>query len=1090
MIVLTSQLNKLFFTYKKYFLLFFLFSAYVLTLPSIAQNGFYKIKNYSAKEYKGKSQNWCVIQDKRGLMYFGNNDGILEYDGVKWRTINTDKRTIVRSLAIDSSGTIYVGAVEEIGYLMPDSAGKLKYRSLLNYVNKKDIELADVWKTFITSKNEVFFQSSNKIFRWDGKKMKTWEPVKSYHLMFQASDKLFIRQREIGLMSLSDSDFVLIPNGELFANESIYFMVPFDSNQILLNTRSHGLYTMTTGNFPDKTKETESSIKITTFKTQVDEFLIKNPIYNGICLDNSHFSIGTLGAGVIAIDSKGNLIASVDMNSGLQDGTIYYQYLDTGKNLWLALNNGISRVGISSPITLFNDQNGIEGTIQDIVRHEGKLYAATNLGVFYIENDDNIKEASIDHAKFNHLKEITSECWSFLSFNHEKKNLLLVTTNIGVFQIEKEKITKVSNGNATVLYRSKTDPMRVFIGLADGVTSMYYRNEKWTEENKIADINEDIRSIAEDKNGNLWLGTNGAGVIKISFKNSDTKSVSITKYNSKNNFFETYSYVCLVSGKVVCGTEKGIYAFNESNNKFLPDPDFGTQFNDSLMGIYRISSDANGNRWMVTIKNDHIQLGYLKAEQDNKYPTWISNPFNFISKEIIHAIYHDSDNITWLGGPDGLYRYDGKISNNYNNPFNTLIRNVYIGKDSLVFSGTYFNENQNVSLSQPDVLKPSIKFKYNSFVFEFSSTSYESEADNLYSYYLEGFDPQWSNWKNETKAVYTNLPEGTYSFRVKSKNIYGTEGVEAVYEFTVLSPWYRTIWAYIAYLLLSVGIVYGAIVISTRGLKKIIDERTSEIVKQKNEIEVKNKDITDSINYAKKIQEAILPSTELFKSLFKDGFILYKPKDIVSGDFYWLSEKENEILIAAADSTGHGVPGAFMSMIGHAMLNEIVNDKGITQPAKILDALRNGIIKALKQSGKSGESKDGMDIALYNINKEKSSLQYAGANNALFLIRNKELIEYKADKFPIGIGINMESFSNNFIEIKKDDTIFIFSDGYADQFGGPAGKKFMRKRFKQMFLDINHLNMDEQKKEVADALTQWQGNYSQVDDILVIGIKI
>jgi len=1082
--------NKLMYTVKRFFYFIFLFLFcfnYSFKAQNSKENGSYKIRNYSTKEYKAKAQNWAIIQDKRGVMYFGNNNDIEEYDGVKWRTIETNKNTTVRSMAIDSKGTIYVGAVGEIGYLAPDSSGQLKYRSLLNHLDKQDLDFADVWKTCITKNDEVYFQTSNKIFKWDGKKMKVWNATKSFHLMFQVSDKFYLREKEVGLLSLSDSNFVLVPNGESFANKAIYFMIPFDDNQTLLNIRekdaeghviSDGLNLITHDNS-----------KIIPLKTDIDNYFINNNIYNGISLDNSLFSIGTLGGGIVVIDSKGNLVSSVDVNSGLQDGTVFYQYVDQEKNLWLALNNGISRVSANSSITLFNDQNGLEGTIQDVIKYNNKIYVATNLGVFYLDNINETKNTSIEHPHFKQLKEIASECWGFLLFNNKT---LLVTSNVGVYQISGDKVTKINSENATVLYRSKADSMRVFVGLAEGISTIYYKNGKWIEEGKINDVNEDIRSITEDRKGNVWLGTTVSGAIKINIKNG-IKNTDVTKYNSQKSFLNIYTQVSKISDELFLGTTQGLFKFNEETNQIKPDSSFGSFFADSSRQIYRIAPDHIGNIWIVTTKVinkvPHIQIGYLKKEPDAKY-SWIYNPFNLISKEITHAIYHDENGVTWLGGPDGLYRYDSKIKKNYTTPFNTLIRNVYIGNDSLVFAGTSFDEKGTVSLAQSELLKPKVKYRYNSFIFEFAATSYESEADNVYSYYLEGFDPQWSSWRNETKAVYTNLPEGNYSFKVKSKNIYGQESTEAVYQFTVLSPWYRTIWAYIVYILLSIGIVFGAVTVSTKSLKKIIDERTAEVVRQKNEIEVKNKDITDSINYAKKIQEAILPNTDIFKSLFKDGFILYKPKDIVSGDFYWLSEKENEVLIAAADCTGHGVPGAFMSMIGHALLNEIVNDKGITQPAKILDSLRSGIIKALKQSGKSGESKDGMDIALCNINREKGSLQYAGANNALFLIRNKELIEYKADKFPIGIGVNMESFSNNFIEIKKDDTIYIFSDGYADQFGGKDGKKFMRKRFKQMFLDINHLSMDEQKKEVGDSLTNWQGSYSQVDDVLVIGIKI
>lgn len=1051
------------------------------TIKAQNENGFFRIRNYTTKEYKAKAQNWAVVQDQRGLMYFGNNDGVLEFDGSRWKIIKTEKQAIVRSLAIDSKGRIYVGGTGEIGYLIADSAGQMKYRSLLNQLKEEDLDFADVWKTYTTANGDVYFQSSNKIFRWNGSKMKVWNAEKTFHLLFDVNDKLYLRQREIGLMSLKDSNFVLMQGGESYANELIYLMTPFNDREVLLNTRSQGLSVME--------NYSGSPLKVSPFKTEADDFFLKNLIYNGIPVGR-HTSVGTLGGGIAVIDSSGTLINAVDKNTGLQDGTIFNQYEDKEKNLWLALNNGVSKVNISSSITLFDNQNGLEGTVQAIIRHSNKLYVATNLGVFYLDNEKQKDLSKITHARFKKLKNIDSECWGFLSFKSNSKDILFVTTNGGVIQIEGETSKKISDGNSNVLYQSITDPNRVFIGLADGVSSIYFRNGAWEEEGKIKDIDEDIRGVAEDKDGNIWLGSNGMGIIKLRLitKGEKITNTSVTKFNGTNQFFDANAYVSEVDGRIVFATDRGLYKLAE--NSMVQDTAFGKRYTDSTLAIYRVLQSQDKNIWMVTVKNDRIKIGYLKPGSANHNWQWIENPFNIISKEIIHAIYHDNGAVTWLGGPDGLYRYDGKIANNHNADYNTLIRNVYIGKDSLIFAGTYCDEQGIASLTQPEFLKPSIKFMYNSLIFEYSSASYESEADNVFSYYLEGFDKQWSGWKNETKAVYTNLPEGNYFFRVKSKNVFDKEGVEAVYEFTVLSPWYRTIWAYILYVMLSAGFVYGAITVSTRSLKAIIAERTAEVVKQKNEIEMKNKDITDSINYAKKIQEAILPANELFKSVIKDGFIVYKPKDIVSGDFYWMAEKEGSVLITAADCTGHGVPGAFMSMIGSALLNEIVNDKAITEPASILNHMRDGIVKALKQTGREGESKDGMDIALCNISFKENKLQYAGANNSLFIVRNKELLEFKANKFPIGIGIEMKPFTNNVIDLQANDIIYIFTDGYADQFGGRDGKKFMKKRFKDLFLSISDLVMDEQKIKITEAFKEWQGSYEQVDDVLVIGIRV
>jgi len=281
-------------------------------------------------------------------------------------------------------------------------------------------------------------------------------------------------------------------------------------------------------------------------------------------------------------------------------------------------------------------------------------------------------------------------------------------------------------------------------------------------------------------------------------------------------------------------------------------------------------------------------------------------------------------------------------------------------------------------------------------------------------------------------------------------------------------------------------------------LEAIVRERTQEVVAQKNEIEEQRdqiahqkEEITDSITYASKIQRAVLPSTEKAHEILRDHFVLFKPRDIVSGDFYWMTENKGKVVVVAADCTGHGVPGAFMSMLGVSFLNEVVNKNEIIQANLILNELRTNVKTTLKQTGQTGESKDGMDLALCILDYDEMKLQYSGAYNPLYLIRDGELLETKADKNPIGIYIKeKESFTNNEIDLQKGDTIYIFSDGYVDQFGGPKGQKLKSKYFKSLLLEIQNKNMDEQREFLDNYIEKWRGDIGQIDDIIVIGLRI
>jgi serine phosphatase RsbU (regulator of sigma subunit)/tetratricopeptide (TPR) repeat protein len=302
----------------------------------------------------------------------------------------------------------------------------------------------------------------------------------------------------------------------------------------------------------------------------------------------------------------------------------------------------------------------------------------------------------------------------------------------------------------------------------------------------------------------------------------------------------------------------------------------------------------------------------------------------------------------------------------------------------------------------------------------------------------------------------------------------------------------KYIFALFSLLVVLIGIILLKGYRGKQKINRLLEHKNHEIEKQKIIVEEKNKDITDSIRYAQRIQEATLPPDELTQNLLPQSFILYKPKDIVSGDFYWIEQWGKQILVAAVDCTGHGVPGAFMSIVAANLLNEAVIEHGLTQPAAILNSVRKGLGKILRKKQDDSQVKDGMDAALVSINFQELKMEFSGAYNPLWMIRSNELIETKADKTPIGVGMHDEDkpFTNHTIELQKGDCIYLFTDGYADQFGGEKGKKFKYSNLKEMLLKNHQLPMSEQKEKLDQTIENWKGNLEQVDDILIIGIQI
>jgi serine phosphatase RsbU (regulator of sigma subunit) len=369
---------------------------------------------------------------------------------------------------------------------------------------------------------------------------------------------------------------------------------------------------------------------------------------------------------------------------------------------------------------------------------------------------------------------------------------------------------------------------------------------------------------------------------------------------------------------------------------------------------------------------------------------------------------------------------------------------------------------------------------------------------------LLGRKSTWTNWSTRRITSYTNLLEGEYVFLLRSKNIYGEISETTEYRFVIRPPWWRTILAFIVYSALLILLIYVAVRLGQRRLKKknerleaIIRARTKEIWQQNVKLAAQKKEITDSIYYAERIQRAILPHTERIAAKINDYFILFKPKDIVSGDFYWLAENGRKIIITAVDCTGHGVPGAFMSMLGISFLNKIILEDNTLQADRILNELRDDVVSSLKQTGKEGEARDGMDMALVAIDLQKMTMEFAGANNPLYMIRENELTETKADRMPIAYHADSNKFSNHLIQLNKGDLIYLFSDGYADQFGGPRGKKFKYKLFKNLLIENRDKPMREIKEILVNTIENWKAPdgpdaqiYEQVDDILVIGLRI
>jgi serine phosphatase RsbU (regulator of sigma subunit) len=368
-----------------------------------------------------------------------------------------------------------------------------------------------------------------------------------------------------------------------------------------------------------------------------------------------------------------------------------------------------------------------------------------------------------------------------------------------------------------------------------------------------------------------------------------------------------------------------------------------------------------------------------------------------------------------------------------------------------------------------------------------------------YSFGKTGREPVWVNLGTLNHILLDHLSPGKHIFRVTGCNsdmIWNNTGASVV--IIVEAPYWRSKIGLAVIVLVGMFVVFMFFRFWIRQFFNLSRENKEremfarQIMLQKEELTLKNKSITDSINYAKRIQTAMLPPVKMFKSIFPSSFILFMPKDIVSGDFYWVNKLGNKIFISAVDCTGHGVPGAFMSIIGFELFRKITNIEGLSRPSDILNRLNDDFHEIFKDVD-NVVLRDGMDVAFCSIDKKDMILEFAGAFNPLYIIRDNKITEVKGDRFAIGLdetNFKEQTFKNHLIPIQKGDIIYIFSDGFADQFGGPDGKKYKYRRFRHLLLNLHQLPMEKQHEILENNVMEWRGEQDQVDDILVIGIKI
>lgn len=1055
------------------------------------------IKYFPPEEYKGAPTNFFITQDDNGILYFANQNGsVLIFDGEHWKNVKVSSNVHVSCVKVIKN-KIFVGGYGFIGTLETKNGKDFVFKSYNELIPPNDRNFTNVSEIYSLDSSTVIFHTQERLYILRNNKIKVLNVSDYFHqglflTTFKVQQKLFVYVKYKGIYEFQNDSLVFVNNTEQLGNLFVRSII-HHNNGLIIGTYLDGFYFFKNG-------------ILTKLTTSIDNYVRVN-LFSASKITDKYFLIVLKSGGVIIVDSNFNLYQFFK-TSYLVSDRILNAFVDNSKNIWLATENGIQLINPFSPFTVIDKRFGLDaGTkVFKAVFWKDHLLLGTNRGIYYTPWKEDINNYNLNFKYLFNSQFGTFSVYNFLKLSDK----VFVCSEAGLFYLDlKNDSLRLE---PILLFRSiidaticPTDTTTLW-AISSALFAFKKIKNKWNlviDDPKIKGHN----ILIDGKH--LWISNfyKYLALFEIDFNTNSYKNLfTIDSTNYREFGLPTYENIRFfrLKEKLVFATLKGAYLFDYQSKKFYPD----YQLNDLLgknTNLNIIVEDADGDYWYKKQEEKSGQVNWYLCMIEKKSQKPCCEPFYLLKNNIysINAI----DNFSVLIGTDyGAALIDKRIKFSLQ-PFKTQISRVEISKniDSVVYS---FVENSYIDQVGPQQIPIILKHKYNNLRFYFAGQYFSNLGPLYYSYMLEGYDANWSNWTKETYKDYSNLPAGNYVFRVKSKNIYGQVGEEAKFYFIIKPPFYQTFGAYILYVLILGILIYVIVRLYTYRLrlqKKYLEEqvrlRTIEIEKQKEQIEQQrdllykqnieiqkiNKDLTSSIEYAQRIQSAILPDEKYISKFFDDHFILFLPRDIVSGDFYWFYQKDNFIIYSAIDCTGHGVPGAFMSLIGSKILTTIVQIKKIYEPDEILKELNKDIISTLNQE--NTETQDGMDMALCKIELDKKIVKFAGAKNPLYVIYNNELTIYKASKQSIG-GFQFSDFSKEVIEYKSPTYFYMFSDGYADQFGDGDKGKFMVSRFKNLLLEIYKLPMQEQKQILHQRLRQWQGQNYQTDDILVIGFKL
>jgi serine phosphatase RsbU (regulator of sigma subunit) len=1112
--------------------IFSLFFLMIISLPVRAQIGTPILTDYNPCK-SIEDQSYAICQDSYNVMMFAYRRGILTFDGKDWNQIQLP---VIPSFIKFNPGDkkVYVGSDNNYGFLERDELGIYKYFSL----NLDSAPVGLVSQILFTDSTVYFYAehtiSRHSLFSGNLQKRFVSKGNDLFTGMVVTPKNTFINVANKGLFRIESDTLFPIVTGYQLQNEEILFCLPYDNNMVLL-----GL-----GN---STLKLFDGIKFYDYQIKDDGYLQQNSLSKGIVVSDSLYAFSTLDGGAMVINKTGGTVRyTINSQIGLKDEEVFALGVDMNYGLWLSHQYGLTRADLHLPVGNFSTYPGLKGNPITSLWYKNKLYVATSEGIFYLDEKPEyvnievfvknvgvaIKEYISNAPQINTqqikvpqktrknifsrifgkkthepevsdttvkkpinplapeniavkrlpqpeyirktVRKVKSMGYVYLKIsglNEKCKQLLatdngiLAATNKGLFNIvdpESAATTIVKDRYINFISEKSVDN-KYYIGANDGYFSVAFESGKWAIAYPDRGFALPVYSVVSSDENTLWLG--GDDMIYEVLLNRGVASGYKKTYSVKSDFPQRY-IVEFVNDTIFLFAESGIYYLDrikDSLKEYKPGLISNSTANGYIFSQVNAPWIFEGENWIYIRSDDKVESNdrsILKIFDD------------------IISVNTDNNSI-WVINGNGediaqLFRIQRGRLRIIKPDINLFIKSIK-NQEGLNFRLT------NIKFERGD----------NMVKFEIVAPSYIKNNSIQYQHVIDKGKSQWSEWSTDTKINLVVEP-GKHTLQVRARDLWGNVSNPPIkIDFSIDASFTQTTFFFIIISIAGLWIIIMIIRFRERKLKKDKSILEAKVKERTAEIEAQKEEITSSIAYASRIQRAMLPVDDHFKDGFSDHFVLFRPRDIVSGDFYWIGEDENHFFFTVADCTGHGVPGAFMSTLGISALNEIITNKKNLHANTVLNLLREKIKTSLHQTGKEGEAADGMDVAFCMLHKNRKILEYSGAYNPLLIFQRGELKEYKADRMPIGIYYREKgSFTNYEINVNKGDTIYIFSDGFTDQFGGIHGGTFRKSNFKKLLSEIYYRPMSEQLKILENELENWRGRSDQVDDITVMGIRI